>query len=837
MPLTATIAPVSPTKARFSLKDSTGALISDYFFNPQTKKGQEQVQAELGPLKVLDCLNETYSGLSPTAKNFSIPDKAPDAHLWRVRGFHDQNVQWTATTDLTHTIRSALDDTRDVVIEWKGKDALCCLDIDYHSSDVPAPSEEFLTNAVLTSLTPAPLFWHFTRRGGIHAFYEGGNGLTAEERAALGLLSWHLLDPTATVDLPTQVRPVPVGKSLRLPAGDPSGDVVGSWLSGGATGADSDEVAALLESRGWAIGGRYPHGVCPLDPTPGDSKNDPVEVTERGVFCFRCQSKGLVYGRSRQPGFASWTALLGRVECGAIRNCVKNLTHWGHARWVLSARTQLPHHILPTCYRGALKVFHRGSEKLKLIPMVFNKDTDWLVRGDGCWQTVEQGYQWPKEIGPILSCLPACNTWNEEKDVPVAIKSTVNVLQQPTLDLTERGYQPIEVMKGFKLHNDTTEGGRITVTTPAEWLKGYGPEFHPKYLPLSKRMAEDAAKAVLDAKLPGINWQYVYALILARGAREIKVGLHPHLVVDGKSGAGKSTQVKIAASILGDQVGEVPYDSNTEKFRSAIRDSSKEGSFIVIDEFLKDTLRGNSKVSPEQVLDPILNLNEGSKSHKMYLGPTALGHIGVCVWTETQLPPFLKDYTQIARRVHYLHLPEPVRWEGPMAAMGLDRAEKLRCVSLEVATACNSILSWIVDKYFGFRLSFSQMAEEIGVKTLQQCDDFQDLTELCREFFKAVCDASDPDESDRKRFPGRGYKVFRRNDAINPDLCNLWAVLADGEGDKWPTSKRLMEKSFKEILRAQETVHLDISSTSSVVAVRFRQGPLKTPVRVNGEVI
>ena len=50
--------------------------------------------------------------------------------------------------------------------------------------------------------------------------------------------------------------------------------------------------------------------------------------------------------------------------------------------------------------------------------------------------------------------------------------------------------------------------------------------------PLSKRMSEDAAKAVLDGKLPGIDWRYVYALILARGARELKVGLHPHLVVE-----------------------------------------------------------------------------------------------------------------------------------------------------------------------------------------------------------------------------------------------------------------------------------------------------------------
>lgn len=829
------ITPITETKALFTLLDGNTKL-AEYQFNPKNLKGQQQVSKDtnLPTSEILKAITEVYGAPVRTAKVFTLPERPIAGHDFRVRGMKDEEVPYGQTTDLIGSIKAAIQVPSDSVAEWKGKDSVCCLDIDYHLT--AAPNKESLAAMVLTGLVPAPSFWHFTRRGGVHAFYLGGNGLTAEERAGLGYLSWHLLDPTAECQLVTQVRPIPEGETLRESVGDPDGDVVGSWLSGGGVGGDSEEVGELLESNGWAVGSRYSHAVCPIDPTPGDAKNDPVEVTDRGVVCFRCQAKGICYGRTKRPGFASWTAMLGRVECTPIRTCVHNLTHWGHAKWVLQARTTIPAHLLPVCYRGALKVYHSGRPTFQLIPMVFSKDTEWLVRGEGCWQTVEQGYVFPKEIGPLLSCLPACNRWDEEKGVAKSSPPTVNLFQQPTLDLTDRGYQPIEVLKGIRLHADNSDEGRLLVTTPASWLKKYSHDFHPKYLSVSKRLAEKDAQDVLNCALPGINWQYLYALILARGANEAKVGLHPYLIVDGVSGAGKSTHVKVAASILGDVASEVPMDANVEKYRSGVRDSSKEGSFIITDEFLKDSLKANSKLTPEQVLDPILNLNEDSKSHKMYVGPTALGHLGVLVFTETRIPAYLKDYTQIARRVHYLRLDDPVYWEQPLARLGLDSAVKLRCGSLQLAHACNSIVSWIIDRFFGFRLTFEQLAAEIGVTTLLKSEAFEDMTPQLLELYRLVCEARDPDDADKKRFSGRGYKVIRRNDAENPDLAALWGMLADGNGEQWGTSKRVSEKSFKHLLGVSDTVHVDVSATSSIVAIRFRQGPIKNPDKVNGEI-
>lgn len=835
------ITPVTANKAIFTHVGDNGEKLAEFQFNPQSLRGQQQVAAVLNlPLpEILSSIDQTYNAAVKVAKLFPIAPKPLPGHPFRIREFKASDVLYSDVQNLPGAVHDAiaLHQGQDLVIEWKGKESFCCLDIDYHEAGVPAPPKDTTIANVLTGLYPAPDFWHLTRRGGVHAFYTARSGLTAEERAALGYLSWHLLDPTATCDLPTQVRPLPKDEVIRESYCQGSeADSVAGWLVGGSIGSGSEEVKDFLDERGWVIGGRYSHDVCPIDPTPGDAKNDPVEVTDRGVFCFRCQSKGLSYGRSRKTGYCSWTQLFGRVESTPIRNCVHHLTHWGHAQWVLRARTTIPDPLLALCYRGALKVYHNGRSTFPLIPLVFNRDTDWLVRGEGCWQTVEQGYQFPKDIVPLLATLPCCNRWDEEKSVAKPAASSVNLMQQPTLDLSDRGYQPIEVLKGMRMQADLSDEGRLVVTTPPSWSKKYGRDFQARYLPAPKRIPEEEAKALIASHLPGINWQYVYALLLARGANESKTGLHPFILVDGVSGAGKSTHVKIAASILGDYVSEVPMDASVEKFRSALRDSSKEGSFIVVDEFLKDATNANSKLSPEKVLDPILNLNEGSKSHKMYVGPSALGHLAVCVFTETRIPASLKDYTQIARRVHYMRLEEPVDWEQPLARLGVADPMAFRCCSLDVARACNSIASWVIDQYFGYHLTFEQLAAEIGVTTLQKSEAFEDLTPQLVELFRQVCLAGDPDEQDAKRFPGRGYKVIRRNDALNPELANIWSALVDNGGENWGSAKRVSEKSFKLVLGTEETVHVDICSGSGVVAIRFRQGAIKNPARVNQEI-
>lgn len=829
---------MTDTKVLFTLYRGE-EKVQEFTVNPLTQRGQKQMAeaASVPASVILKNLDAARSAQKGSAVRFDVPKTVSLGYPWQVRGEKEQDGEWQSTNNLAETIRKALEEYQgqEVIVKWKGKDALAALDVDYHAAGFAPPDADQLRAMVLTSLEPAPLFWHFTRRGGIHAFYEAGNGLTAEERAALGHLSWHLLDPTATCDIPDQVRPLPRGVKIEAPAGDPNGDVVHSWLSGGTLEAGNEEVDQFLETKGWTIGGRYPHEQCLIE-TGHASPGDPVEVTGRGVFCFRCQAKGLCHGKSKQPGFVSFGSLLGRVECTPIRQCVQNVTHWGHAKWVLQARTAISPHLLPVCYRAALKQYHRGKPSEKLIPLAFHKDTDWLVRGDGVWMTVEQDYQFPKDIDPLIACLPAVNMYDEEKEVFKAVASTVSLLSQPSLDLSDRGYQPVEVLKGMRLHADTSDNGRLVVTVPPSWMDGYGRDFHPRYLPIPKRLSEDAAKAVIERALPGINWTYVYALILARGANECRKGLHPFIITTGVSKAGKSSHVKIAASILGDEVEEVPSDPNTEKYRSAIREARGKG-FITTDEFLKDALRLNHKLSPEQVLDPVLNMTPRSKSHKMYTGPTALGHFGVCVFTETDIPAYLKDYTQIARRMHFINLPDPVEWERPLVTLGLDDIHKLRCSSLEVANAMNSIVSWIIDKYFGTVLTFEQMATDIGVTTLQHSKEFEDLTPQLLEFFALVCEASEPSESDKKKFPRKGFKVIKRQDQDNPDLANVWSLLADGE--QWHSSKRVKEKSFKQLLGTDVTIHFDITGASggSTIAVRFRQGPNDNPTAVNGEIL
>jgi hypothetical protein len=176
-----------------------------------------------------------------------------------------------------------------------------------------------------------------------------------------------------------------------------------------------------------------------------------------------------------------------------------------------------------------------------------------------------------------------------------------------------------------------------------------------------------------------------------------------------------------------------------------------------------------------------------------------------------------------------------VYWDTGLAAAGISEVRRIRTISQQHADACNAILSYVADRYFRVPQTFHQLCPQIGVTTLQDSEDFLDMTAKRREFFEAVCEAPELGKSDANRWPGRGYKLILRGG--DDRLSELWTAFSDG-GRQWDRSKRLKEKPFSSLLGVDSHVELDILPSHGMrLAVRFRVGPMRNPTHVNQEIL
>jgi hypothetical protein len=800
---------VTPKKQLFTLRVGETKKAS-YEFNPANRKAQEAVAKDAG-VDVETVL--AWSGQATVeGKVFEI-DSPVSGFTSYYRGIKEPRKAPTAS-ETAFSFLDTLAGDRETIVEWDDGNALGCLDVDYHDGNFPG--REWVETTVATSLVPKPYLWHMSPRG-FHAFYPAVSGLTGSEVTALAAMRWRSLDSTAGVEIKRQLR-CPGAEELHKFSGYSSiNSFVTDFLGVGDSTVDP---SGYLESVGLEIGKRYAHNHCPIEPTAASDNRDPVVVSDAGIFCHRCSGLGRQRGRNR-AGWVPYSTLCGSESSGILGTLVRRKTHWGHAKHVLDAHLGMTGDVAKLAYSAALKMFHADPEA---IDGIFSPVTDSLVRLEGRWATVAEGYTFPKTIEAILKTLPATG----------GDPAAVCLFSQPTIDLTEWGYPSVQVIRGAKLSTRLLGTSRLVVASPAPWLKEYGSVFYPRYVEPKARMAKADARAVIETVLPGVNWDYVEVLLVARGCNEARVGLPQHLLVSGVSKSGKTSHVQLAAGILGDVVTPIEASTDGDRFRSSIRDASQKGSFLSLDEFVKTSIRLNPRLTPEQVMEPLLTFDSDSISHQLYLGPTALGHLGVCVWTDTKFAEVLHDYTQIARRVHVMKLYEQVSWDDSLAAHGIAKIHYIRTISQEYADACNAILSHVADERFGCLLTFHQICAQMGVKTLEGSDDFLDLTKRRLELFKLVSEAPALDPTDAKRWPGTGYKLIVRNG--DDLLSEQWSLFSDS-GKNWADAKRLHEKPFATLLGVKGHVDIDTHVHGNRMAIRFRQGPYHTPTKVNEEIV
>ncbi len=728
------------------------------------------------------------------------------------------------------------------LLTWDDTDALCCLDIDYH--DCKPPGKHALESWVESSLAPKPVAWHFSRGGGLHCFYVGTDSITGEELAAAAAIRWRTLDPTAGVELKHSVRAAGALRVVTRDAQDAT--ALSFWVDSGT--ADEEEIATWLEEHQMVMDGKYAHELCPINACA--SHGEPVQVGKHGITCHRCTGTGHALG-GRKPGFASWAALTGTPSSGLLGAMIKNLVHWGHARWVLTVKYNIPEPLARLGYSAALKVYHAGRSSEGHVSQVFNRDLDNLARSNDSWMNLNSFYTYPTNLSqPLIQALPA--TWGapDEKGKVRPVASTVAYLQQG-MNLTNRGYANIQVVHGYRLASQF-------LSLPDTHVSIYPPELQqaptkvlPAYVPKTKRMKIDEAEAIVESIFPGIEWRCVRGLLCATAsAQETRLGLTPMLFIAGTAGAAKTMTCKVAMGIVGSAVEEVTYKKEEERMKQAIIGGTQRAGLVVANEFLKDAERATGKYDPRAALETLLTLTPDTACHVMYVGSRRLSNIPALVLTEPELPYSVKDYDQVARRLRYIRLygrkdVPGCNWKANTAELKLksDTVYMWRTRTPELTAAANALMSDVIDNFFSTPMSWDDQADELGLKTVREnTEDFDDPTPHMRRLFSLICELPEIEkESPLYRYYKGGYKQIRRQDSVGTerDAADLYSIFCDGGGLDWMRSKRLAEKDWAHVLGVTDHIVFDLKSdrNTHAVYVRFRVGPPDAPTKVNGAII
>lgn len=811
-------------------------------FNPNREAARKKVaeKAGVGGESLLAAITAATPE-QPGVLAASPPPQAPGCSVY-LRGM--QETALTASCLRRATFREAFDEALNVescslidpIIYWQREDlgSVAALDIDFHAVPLDKrPSVESLECAAVR-LSPLPTYSWATHGRGLRGIYFRSRRVPADELAACAAVGIRNIFPEAQAEIVCITRHPRFAKADGTQAGPvrthgATADLgaVASWF---ARTTDDSAVQEWLSERGLEVGKRYEHALCPVDPTH-PSGREPVQVGDSGVFCQSCAGRGVLRG-SRKPGFFPWHALIPGSVPSVVATMAKRITHWEHAKFVVEDMLGMRGSVAALAYKAALRSLHDDDPR---VDAAFFAGRD-IVRQNGYWTSADGCTAWSRSISPLLASLPAAQYLSKGDPKPSA--EVVNRFQE-RVDLTDYGYPPLYPIRGTRVYSHflPVEGSRITAVMRAKEY-AEAEDCAAEYVPKSRRMPVAEAWAYLDSVFPGLNHEYLTLCIAAKGAAEGQYGEPPRILCAGPAGSGKTQTPILAASVCGDRCTAVPWTPNLERFRAAIAEGASVGDFVQVDEIFK-TAKEHRKSGPE-VLNAFLSLTPESVSHKLYTGPVPMGRLPVIVATDSQIPDTVRMDAQVGRRFVSVQLTRRVYWAKTMAAAGVHQINRFRLCKDPVtgepvaARAGNAVLSWVIDEFFSHQMTFEEIAGALNFKMLEAEEAMVDQKTLLRAFFDAVCQAPEPTEKEKKRWPGPGWKVVKRHG--ENDVTALWADICDNLNDGFAESRMVDSASWPEILGTPWPVVCKLSPNGgSAVAVRFVSDT--SPPRYNKEVL
>jgi len=561
----------------------------------------------------------------------------------------------------------------DTAIEAAQSDAFHVVDADtHHLSSKPSLAE---LEAHAAAVTPIPDAWWASHGSGLKLFY---CGLQAESRALAAALS---LPAFFTIELLQHTRHPGADRS------DMPGAKCGSiHFSGeqptlgfdflGSGKLSPEDMAAALEKLGLEAGRRYDHDRCPIDPGADSSAKECVVVLDGGVYCHRCAGKGISPSGGGAPGFLSFRAVLGNSVDSALDDLTKNLVHWTHAKYHL--RHIYPHiseRLLQRIYRLAIELRYETDPR---VAGVFNPDLD-FVRLAGAWAE-DKVFTLTKVDQDAANSLPYCQYVVTEKNKKGEEKAKISVdpaRRSRAINRSPEGYLPLHPYRGIRFAEGNDYIPVLVEPRPKHEIRLLGDD---------EIMPEHEAQAVLQTAFPRLDPGYLKACVCMAICGEMGSGQPPMLCASGPSGSGKTETIRLAASLLGDQIHKVNMLPETGAFMRQIGAALAGGArFLVFDEFGKTP--GLSKFLPD-----ILQLGRVVEWRRLYSNglistPCNAAFFFPCV----TFPEFITQSAEFRRRTRHLRL----NYRSPNWAVtsGGDTAE-WRDRTPENAYVGNSILTY-----------------------------------------------------------------------------------------------------------------------------------------------
>ena len=716
----------------------------------------------------------------------------------KIRGMNQKDVEAHEYVSFSEALRCSTYPVSEPLITWSGMDTLCAVDGDYHGfSHDKRPDPEYLRGR-LAALAPVPLFIWITHGRGIRLIYEAREGYLASELASVGAARLLQLEPLATMELKSETRhplyPNDKGKmcspiETRVPDTDCS--AIFGWC-GEKNETDETKIQEWLDENGYMLGGRYEHDRCPVDPgTP--SHGTPVVCYESGIFCYGCAGHGIRRG-TKAPGWFPYTIFVGNPSTSIIACCVKNFTHWEHARFILKAYHALSESIRKGCYSALLK-HHWGNDPR--LSSVFNAGRD-VLRYNKRWGTLQGEMFTATRSDAIVAKLPTCHYIDSEGKVKVDGERVARLLQPTSLE--RYGYPYLRPVWGLPIYSHT-----LIPKYPYEIVMYRGPGEPPQYIPKDQRISEETAWARMQEAFPGINRKAIKLLIAAKGCAEADGTFPPFIFLTGPTSSAKTTSVTIAAAICGDKVKSIPVIPDDQRIRASIMEAKDSGTFVVMNEAIKT---GNRRdVSKTAAIEFALSLTHDCMNWKVYVGPVEMGSLPVMCWTDVHIPPEVKKHAQLARRIIEIHLDRSIEWRGSQKDTGMGRAEDLRVAGEEYVEAANTILSSVIDEFFSSPATFEEIANRLGFTTLAYSDEARDQYNELRTFYELV-------SVSRKDEQGFVYVDINRTDA----LSQVWRELSDPDGC---SSQRCSEVDWAQVLGIPGPVRFVVNPKGTKVKMKF----------------
>lgn len=655
-------------------------------------------------------------------------------------------------------------------VQWQDSDEICVCDVDFHGNIVP---DEHI-RSMLRDRLPNVYLYSWVSKRGLKAVYSRIGDMTAQHLAAVAAavaLRWS--DYRPTVEIMPRSRPILAEFAHTLVQGIP---------------VDRFRVTRGLFVNNnppdtFAIGERYEHDLCPIDPKPGTA-NEPLVALDGGLYCHRCNARGLTYSGVNRPGFVPWSKINGSENddfFDRVERMAEHWVHWAHAKLVLEA-LGLTGLISRLFYEALLYSVHEPTDTRQKSVFVVADDFVWRRGG---WFNPQTGLSWGLRITKTLAKLPAVKYEVLDKDeAAVELKTDAALVEKminPAADLEPLGYYSVGVVRGCR-----TVGVNPAIILPYEY---------PVQLVSEPAPVKDL-QSKLQEHFPGVSWKLLTFLVSCRMLSERNVQRIPLICISGVSGSGKTSTVKLAADICGDRHAVLNYTRDgMDRFVMSLRDSAERATYLIVDEWFKFVK------NPQEAGDSLLSISPTSSVRMLYVGNVPFNFSPVIVCTDVAVPAIVATGVQVPRRFVYYKLNRRVDWPEPC----------LRAIDNELA---NHILSYCVQTYQDYAFDVFQLAEAFGLQTLEQAfyDEIRlPLLRFYDEWLKAP---------DVERRGEKGWRRIRIGDETS-EISVAWDSVV-GDGDPFDP-RRIAEIDWGRILGQPLILQWHAERRKQTVWVKFTE--------------